>query len=345
VAVAEPAPPGAPAADHGSAAPRRGSRTRSLVLAGGLVAAVVVAAVALLLPQRGGSGDAPPPRARAVQQIAVGAAPVDLAFGTGGIWVANSGDDTVTRIAPRSGKVRQKDIPAVETPFGVAVDEGRTWVVGPSGELAEIRPLTGQRLRTTNLNRQADGIAAGFGAIWIFNNTAGTVTRVDVSAPEQLGRPRAVRVGSGPSDVAVGLDRVWVTNSVSSTLVELDPVTGRVAATIPVEGGVDGLAVGEGAIWVTSPRQGRLLRVDPTTKQITPIRIGPAGREADAAVGNGAVFYISQEDGRATRVDPASNRRVGVPVRVATSPRGAVVAGSALWVADVDRGTVARLPF
>ena len=352
VAVVEPAAPGGalvPRADAERDAPatpaRRGSRTRLGVIVGLVAVVGAVAAALLLLPGRGGSGGAPtPPKGSAVKQIAVGPAPVDLAAGAGGVWVANSGADTVSRIAPRTGEVRQKSIPAVPTPFGVAVDRGHTWVVGPSGELAEIQPRTGRRLRTTNLNIQADGIAAGFDAVWIFNNTAGTVTRVDVSGG-QIGTSRTVKVGSGTSDIAIGLGRVWVTNVVSSEIVELDPTTGSVRDRLALDGGVDGLAVGERSVWVTSPRQGQLLRINPATWELTRIDVAPPGREARAAVGEGAAFYINSDDGTAIRVDPATNRRAGDPVRVSSSPRAAIVTAGALWVTDVDRDTVARLPY
>jgi streptogramin lyase len=279
----------------------------------------------------------------AVQKIAVGASPLDLTIGTGGIWVANSGGSTLTRIAPRDGQVRQEAVPAVDSPFGVAEGDGRVWAVGPSGELAQIDPQSGQRVGTTELGIQADALAAGFGAVWVLNGTAGTVTRVDVSSG-QVGERRVVEVGRGPTDIAIGERGPWVTNASSATLVGLEPETGRVEATFKLRGGIDSVAVGEGAVWVADPARGQVFRVDPATRKVVPIAAGGAGQGADVAVGNGAVFYVNHADGKATRIDPASNRRVGSAVRVAGAPTAAIVAANALWVTD-EGGTVARFRF
>ena len=281
-----------------------------------------------------------------VQQITVGAGPRGVASGAGGVWVANSGASTLTRIAPRSGEVRQKAVDAVAQPFGVAVAGNRVWAVGGGGELAEIDAQTGKRLRTTNLGIQADGIAAGSRALWILNDTAGTVTRVDVSAGRPVAaEPVPVAGGPGQTDVAVGLGAVWVTHSTSGSLVKLDSATGQVASTIPLRGAVGGVAVDENAVWVANPSRGRLVRVDPNTEATEEFRVGSSVSSADVAAGDGAVFYIDGDSGTATRFNPATGKRTGSPVQVATTPGASVVAGGALWVTNTGRDAVARLSF
>jgi protein kinase-like protein len=368
-APAPPAAPGAgpPLAPAGPPAPAgRPSRPRGRIVAGAVALAVVVLGVlgAVLLS---GSGDSPTAGDRrpasgegggtgagrgggggegggGVQHITVGASPRALAAGEGGLWVANSGDSTVTRIAPRTGEVRAAAVAAVEQPFGVAVAGDRVWVVGGGGQLAEIEARSGKRLRTTNLRIQADGIGAGPSALWILNDTAGTVTRVDVSS----GRPVAgtpVQVGGGTSDIAVGLGAVWVTHSSSATLTKLDSATGQVTRTINLRGAVGGVAVDDSAVWVANPARGKLIRVDPKTGTPQEIAVGGPVNSADVAAGDGAVFYVDGDSGTATRFDAATRKRVRSGVQVATNPGAAVVAGRALWVTDTGRDAVARLSF
>ena len=57
----------------------------------------------------------------------VGAAPIGVASGHGSIWVANSGDGTVSRIDAISGKVTQT-IPVGGSPNSLVVTDDAVWV-------------------------------------------------------------------------------------------------------------------------------------------------------------------------------------------------------------------------
>jgi streptogramin lyase len=344
-AAAVVAPPASAPRAHVSAPTRRG-RPRLLLAATPAAALALVAVVAVLLLSGGEDrptsrvADAPATR---LSQIRVGAGPIALAAGTGGVWVANSTDGTVSRIAPRKGVARGAAVRAVDRPFSIAVDDGAVWVVGLDGELARIDARSGRRVARANLGFAADGVAAGSGALWVINTTAGTVTRVSTrSSRPHVGRP--LHVGDGTSDVAVAFGSVWVTNSGSGTLVRLDPSSGRVLSTTSLRGAADAVAVGEGAVWALSPGRGRIVRVDPASRATDAIAV-PRAEGGDIAVGDGAVFYVSRDDGTAVRIDAATRRRDGAPARVAADARGAAIADGALFVADFRRGTVAKLTF
>ena len=61
------------------------------------------------------------------RKIHVGKGPRGIVFGEGSIWVANSGDGTVSRIDPASGNV-VATIEVGGNPASVAVGEGGVWV-------------------------------------------------------------------------------------------------------------------------------------------------------------------------------------------------------------------------
>jgi YVTN family beta-propeller protein len=62
-----------------------------------------------------------------VRRIQVGKDPRGIAFGEGSIWVANTGDGTVSRIDATSGRVVDT-IEVGGSPQSVAVGEGGVWV-------------------------------------------------------------------------------------------------------------------------------------------------------------------------------------------------------------------------
>ena len=59
--------------------------------------------------------------------IDVGAEPEGIAVGAGAVWVANTGDGTVSRIDPATKKV-VKTIDVGNRPVGIAVAADLVWV-------------------------------------------------------------------------------------------------------------------------------------------------------------------------------------------------------------------------
>jgi YVTN family beta-propeller protein len=173
---------------------------------------------------------------RVVRTIRVGNVPAAIAGGPSGVWVANRGDGTVDRISPRDGTVTRKDIQVGAGP---------------------------------------DGIAVGPGAVWVANGQDGTVTRID-PATGQPGGP--VFVGSGPAGIAVTPSAVWVANSLDLTVTKIDPVAGRVTATYTVGDGPDAIVAGRDGVWVGDEFGATLAHIDPRTGQVRRIFVGSSPR-------------------------------------------------------------------
>jgi serine/threonine-protein kinase len=353
VPVATPEPEPVAATAPPPAAPRpAGRRGRRPLVVLGVVAVLAVAAVAAVLATSGGdprtaeerttASPAPQAPTSGVQKVPVGRSPVDIAAGNGAIWVANSGGSTLTRIGTEG---QTDDVPAVDSPFGVAAGDGVVWVAGAGGQILAIDAKGGGKVGTLDLANQTDGLTLTGDALWTFNGTAGTVTRVGVDRGRRTIAPQAIPLEPGLTDIASGEGAVWVTNGAKGTLTQLDAETGAVVRTVDLKGAVDGVAVGEGAVWVANSEQGRLVRVEPGNATTVFAQVGESTQEADVAVGDGAVFYIDHDTGRASRVDPESGHPVGDPVTVAKSPTSAVVAAKSLWVTDGADNTVSRLPF
>ena len=57
------------------------------------------------------------------------------------MWVANAGDDTVTRIDPASGEVVGEPIETGDDPIGIAVGDGAVWTANfRDGTVTKIAP-------------------------------------------------------------------------------------------------------------------------------------------------------------------------------------------------------------
>jgi virginiamycin B lyase len=58
-------------------------------------------------------------------------------------------------------------------------------------------------------------------------------------------------VATGSAFVAVGTDALWV-GTTDWTVQRVDPATGTVTATLPVEGALHGMAVDGGSLWTVN---------------------------------------------------------------------------------------------
>jgi peptide/nickel transport system substrate-binding protein len=101
-----------------------------------------------------------------VRSPTVGLRPQSIALGNGAIWVANEGDDNVSRIHTGSGSVIT--IPVGAGPTSIAFGEGAVWVAnGDDGTISRIDPQTNEVVETISVGNRPSGLAVGDGAIWV----------------------------------------------------------------------------------------------------------------------------------------------------------------------------------
>ena len=171
-----------------------------------------------------------------------------LAVGFGSLWLG-SGDDVVTRIDLRTGRVAGRILRVVNG--AMAAGTGSIWVAGPLQEspVTRIDPRRNAAVARMPLHKfRASGIAVGGGVIWVTDIGSDHVWMID---PARTSPSGSVRVGAGPIDVAYGAGSIWVANSGDGTVSRIDPVTGTVVETISVGGSPTGLAVSGNEVWVT----------------------------------------------------------------------------------------------
>jgi DNA-binding beta-propeller fold protein YncE len=263
---------------------------------------------------------------------------------------------------PTPGRVAAT-IPVSQSPTTVAAGGGVLWVGSGNGTVARIDPATGRVTATLRPGGQVDGLVLAGGALWVAYADRAVVTRVDPTMASVVGEVQVGRHALGgdpstfrlPESIGVGLGAVWVPNSADGTVSRIDPATGAVTATFPVSGrrGVThldhagvGVAVAGGAVWVTDEYHDRLLRLDPATgraAQSIPLAGDPLPIRADggrlwvATAGGQTLYGLDPATGRVTsRISLGPGIAApgwGVPATLALT-----VQGQTAWAASTIRG-------
>jgi YVTN family beta-propeller protein len=175
-----------------------------------------------------------------------------LAMGFGSLWFA-SGEQTISRIDPRTGRVtaRIRPVTTGESDGAITTGAGSVWVAGPvqGSPLTRIDPSGNAVLARIALSKfRSGGATVAGGNVWVADPGGDKVWRVD---PMRNVPVSTTDVGAAPIGVVSGHGSVWVANAGDGTVSRIDPVTGRVIRTIAVGGSPNGLAVTDDAVWVT----------------------------------------------------------------------------------------------
>jgi YVTN family beta-propeller protein len=132
------------------------------------------------------------------------------------------------------------------------------WVAPSTGLLTRIDAMTRAKAQQLDPNASPSGIAIGEGALWLSDNEANNVVRVD-----RTGLLTPIAVGHGPTGIVASAGGVWVADSLDDAVVRIDPGTRSVKATIPVGRLPAGVAFGAGSVWVANSGEGTVTRIDP----------------------------------------------------------------------------------
>jgi streptogramin lyase len=225
------------------------------------------------------------------------------------------------------------------SPGGAAATAKAVWVANDrAGTLTRIDPRTNRVTKRIRLRPGVFSVATGFGHVWVVNYKRGSLTRID----PRTGSRKTIRIGAVPFDVLTAYGRVWVTAWEAGQLVELDPSPVRVVRRIAVGSRPTGLAASHGTIWVGFGRRATAIaRVSPRTGGIERIPVGVRAPSWFAAGTRG--LWIQAADNVLVHVDPASRRvlrRVSFGRMLA---QGALGPDGRLWVPDKEQSLVYRV--
>jgi serine/threonine-protein kinase len=321
------------------AEPRRRRRGGLLAALGVLTVAAAVGAAVLLSGGGDRSGSGSDSNSRDGTAFAVGDAPVDVTLAGGSVWVANSGDGTVTRIAPDGGG--RKDVRVGDTPWGVSSDARFVWVANSGDATLDRIDIDSGEVAGEPFETEASPyyVVADPTRTFVTNGGAGTVS--EWYAPS--GKPRRAPFESGPKPrgIVTSDDAAWVANSGDGTVSRIEH--GIVVDRFDVGQRPFGIAAGAGAIWVANSGDGTVSRIAIAEPDAAPQTFEVGDRPEAIAVGAGYVWVANRGDDTVMRLDPDDGTVVGEPFEVPGGPAGLAVGERSVWVSAYDRDELVRL--
>ncbi len=247
-----------------------------------------------------------------------------VAIDGGLLWVATSGDRTVSAIDLHSGETAGPAVHLAIAPASIAAGEGSIWVVA----------LDHRRVvRIDQATRQVAGridiegtpfpeyehlwITVGEGYVWLIGERH--VVQIDPLTNRRVGRP--IAVGEEVISYALGAGSLWTGSHDDGILARIDPATKRVSARIEMGFSIHGLALADGAAWVLDEHGYGVVRINPSTNQ-PDARVPIDFVASNLAAGNGSVWVAAaaQNNGPTgmdwiARIDPIA-QRVAEQIRV-----------------------------
>ena len=186
--------------------------------------------------------------AQAGHQLPVGVEPVAVVGDSSGVWVANSGDNTVVRIDPATELV-DAALFVGDGPAALALHGSTLWVAnGRSGTVSQIDTRTGERAAAdVRVDAGPSALAVTDSDVWVANEGGQSVSRIS----RKTGRVHRIDVDDGPSSLEVVNQHVWVANRYSGTISVIDVRTNGVA-TIAVGCAPTAMTEVNGEVWVGS---------------------------------------------------------------------------------------------
>ena len=233
---------------------------------------------------------------RVTRTIPTGGAPAALAAAGDSVWVASPASSrafvNLRRIDTRYAEIAATTrVPSLS--YGaayMAAARGMVWVAPELGLLSRLR-ANGTIAKEIDFGGTPSAVAVGAGSVWLADDLAGTITRID---PVSGVATATITVGHAPSGLAVGEGAVWVADGLDNAVFRIDPVSNEVSATVPVGDSPRGVAVGAGAVWVANSRDGTVSRIDPRTNDVTKtIEIGGSPQGIVVAAGR---LWVSAEN-------------------------------------------------
>jgi sugar lactone lactonase YvrE len=125
-----------------------------------------------------------------------------MAVGAGGVWVGKlratptrQGSDAVMRIDPVSNRVVGTVTAGAPWCCGVAAGDEGLWLAAASGTVARIDPATGRAVARVQLGGRLAAVGVGGGSVWVADDQARQLWRVDVRTNQVLGSVAVSGIG------------------------------------------------------------------------------------------------------------------------------------------------------
>jgi DNA-binding beta-propeller fold protein YncE len=273
-----------------------------------------------------------------------------LALRTSSAWVACKEQLRVIRLNTKTGRI-SATVRTRAPVIAVATGYGSVWALDSNSTLYRIKPSTARVNKRAALPAAAAyNLWIGGGAVWVAADQGAEVLRISPATGRVEAR---IPVGDGPASIAFAGTNAWVINHRDRRLQRIDLATNAVSELLPVPGGApERIAWLAESLWVTG-RGTDLLQLDPQTGKVkATIEIGAGGIDVVAGAGSLWVPVRSEAvdpTGFPTmeslqRVSPATGAVTTVTTATGrVDVHGLRAYGGFLWIADNRSGLLYRL--
>jgi YVTN family beta-propeller protein len=273
--------------------------------------------------------------------IRVGHQPAALSVGRSGVWVANTGDDTVSLIDPHTDSVNRRPIRVGREPAGIAVDRGSVWVANQaSGTVTRIDERSHRIIGgPIHVPERPYQLIAGGRYVWVATDDPSQLWAIEAVSGRRVTLP--VRIGSGlEGGLAADGRTVWVGQYLQRSVRRIDVRTRlAVGAPLPVGGQPNDIVVARGAAWVALRGVG-VVRIDPAShRRVWAAVPGGAFRLAHASR---SVWSLGTS-GTLSRFDAGSGHGLGRSIAVGPGSSDVAIGQGSVWVANRDKNAVVRV--
>jgi DNA-binding beta-propeller fold protein YncE len=257
-------------------------------------------------------------------------------------FVPNKSKDTLVRIDPKTNKLLDPVSDLRQPCSGTVMAFTTLWVPSCGAQAVTRFDAKTNKVTATLESGAADvtiGVAATPDSVWMITDSKTTLSRIDPAENKVVAE---LRLPAGCNSVVYGENSLWVTCPSEPRILRINPATNLVDKRIEVSAGARSIAFGAGSVWVLCEKEGKVDRIDPkTNKVIRTIDLAVPSAAGNLAFGDGFV-WVSQTGFPLTRIDPQADKE-----RVAQQFWGdggglVSVAPGAIWLSNINRGTVTR---
>jgi DNA-binding beta-propeller fold protein YncE len=227
-------------------------------------------------------------------------------------------------------------------PNNIVLANGKAWVVRSGNDrLAVIDAKTVRREPYSPRVGNPSGEAAGFGKLWVINQSAPSLVPIGLKSHRQEGKAVPLPAHGKAVAVAAASRSMWVgVRGNPGLLLRVDPKNrAQPAKTIELPDGLQNIAVGGGAVWIIARRANTVTRLDISSGTQRPIFVGE--KPFGIAYGRGAVWVTNNGEDTVTRIDSGSLNTS--TIETDRGPKGIAVGAGAVWVANSIASTVTRI--
>lgn len=333
---------------------RRARRRRlfaggSLALAGAALAGLVFFLVAYDMgadTERDKKTTSTIPSASVKTRTSVGDAPIGLAVGRGSVWVANSGDGTISLINARTNRVGES-IEVGGTPIDVQLAGGYAWVSFKNE--SQITAIALDDLEQRELVLEGAGtdleIASSGRNLWAVSEDT-PLQRIDPATFEVTQHSLTL---DEPVTLTVGGGKVWVLGA-EGAVDQIDEASGldpeaTLALDEPVSSSASDLVWDGMSLWISDGDSRTILRLDPQTGVVTN-NVEFEGRYAQLASSlEGEVWALVGNDSSNASlllIDTEAGQAVPGSIELSGAPGGIDVVHKSVWTVGSSSNSVFR---